>query len=233
MPKFFVFGDCHGFYTQLKDALEKAGFDRSNPEHWIISVGDNLDRGREPAEIINFLSEVENKILVRGNHEDLFEDLCMSKIPCTSDYHNGTVQTIADLSKGDSRDLDMFDVAMSKYKPLLSQMKDYFETEHYVFVHSCIEPVNDWRDVTEEEWKDARWGNPFNFWELFAVENKTVVFGHWHTSHYNSPQNEFSPESDFGVACGDGFIGIDGCTAYSGKVNVLVIEDEFLRGGNK
>jgi len=61
------------------------------------------------------------------------------------------------------------------------------------------------------------------------------VFGHWHTSwprHHWAWSDEAKPEvgegADFSPYYGNGFIGIDACTAYSGKVNVLVLEDELM-----
>ncbi|MBR6657532.1 MAG: metallophosphoesterase [Oscillospiraceae bacterium] len=45
MPKFFVFSDVHGFYSMFMEALDNAGYDKNNPEHWLISCGDNFDRG--------------------------------------------------------------------------------------------------------------------------------------------------------------------------------------------
>ena len=37
MPKFFVFSDVHGFYDEFVKALDEAGYDKNNPEHWLIS----------------------------------------------------------------------------------------------------------------------------------------------------------------------------------------------------
>ena len=45
MPKFFVVSDVHGFYDELLNALDDAGFDSENTDHYLISCGDNFDRG--------------------------------------------------------------------------------------------------------------------------------------------------------------------------------------------
>ena len=39
---------------------------------------------------------------------------------------------------------------------------------------------------------------------------------------------EFGEGADFSPYYGDGVIAIDACTAYSGNVNVLVLEDDLL-----
>ena len=60
---------------------------------------------------------------------------------------------------------------------------------------------------------------------------KTIIAGHYHTSwghHIQSGTPEWGEGSDFRIYRDKGIIAIDGCTAYTGKVNVLVIEDDPL-----
>ena len=58
---------------------------------------------------------------------------------------------------------------------------------------------------------------------------KTVVCGHFHTSYGHSKFErkctEFGEDADFSPFYAEGIIAIDGCTAHSGKVNCIVIED--------
>ena len=69
--KFFCFSDVHSHYSYLKEALDKAGFDPNNKNHWIISCGDELDRGDESKQVIEYLLSLPRKIIIRGNHTDL------------------------------------------------------------------------------------------------------------------------------------------------------------------
>lgn len=230
MPKFFVVSDTHGFCTLTKKVLDEAGFEQDNPDHWIIHCGDILDRGSEAQDMIDFMMGLERKILVKGNHEILMMELIERGFPGDHDWHNGTAQSTMQLAPDAKTWPEACPKVKSIVEQLFSQQVNFFETQNYVFVHSQI-PYwlgNGWRDGSDEEWADAMWGNPFDFWESVEIEGKTVCFGHWHTSYYNSPLNEFSENSDYGIAYGDGFIGLDACTVYSNKVNVLVIEDEFL-----
>ena len=63
-------------------------------------------------------------------------------------------------------------------------------------------------------------------------ERKTVLCGHWHCSYghsvYEGRGSEFGPDADFSPYFGAGVIALDACTAHSGKVNVLVLEDDDL-----
>lgn len=124
------------------------------------------------------------------------------------------------------------------YKEIIPAMLDYFETEHYVFTHGWIPSIpnrdksysyiSSWREADREQWNRARWFNGMDAAQT-ADENKTIVCGHWHTSYghskYEHKGTEFGEDADFSPYYGPGIIAIDACTAFSGKVNCLVIED--------
>ena len=258
MPKFFITSDIHSFYEPLIKALDKVGFDRNNKDHWLIVCGDAFDRGDESEKVLHFLMSLERKVLVKGNHDILLQDLCERKYPGYHDYSNGTAKTVFDLGNGD--DGIPFDVCCdvtwkrtAAYRDLLV---NYFETRNYIFVHSWIPTIvesegkmkpwyqqgkkhsylKDWRDAIDFEWEQAMWGNPFyKAQDGLNKTGKTIVAGHWHCSlgHLIDSDGELS---EFGEdACWDiyknedwNFVGIDKCTAHTGEVNVLVLEDEFL-----
>ncbi len=79
----------------------------------------------------------------------------------------------------------------------------------------------------------ARWYNGMDA-AVTSQEGKTIVCGHWHTSYghakYLNKGNEFGPDACFEPYRNTGIIAIDGCTAYSGIVNVVVIEDRETEG---
>lgn len=124
------------------------------------------------------------------------------------------------------------------YAATLEAMLDYFETEHYVFTHGWIPSIpnrdksysyiSSWREADREQWNQARWFNGMDAAQT-ADENKTIVCGHWHTSYghskYEHKGTEFGEDADFSPYYGPGIIAIDACTAFSGKVNCLVMED--------
>ena len=78
MPKLFCVSDIHGFYNEFKKALDAAGFDENNEDHWLITCGDHFDRGNQPIEVMNYLSNLPRKILIKGNHESLIID-CLER----------------------------------------------------------------------------------------------------------------------------------------------------------
>ena len=251
MVKFYVISDVHGYYDEMIEALDKAGFDPNNESHWLISCGDTLDRGRKPRQVMNYLMRLPRKILVKGNHEDLIMDCIAREYAQGYDWHNGTAQTIIDLAPS----AKIFEEACMAIYPKMSKFVDsmvnYFETKHYIFVHAWV-PLNcddtlppyythnrkytkmeNWREAHAMQWEDSRWGNPFELAKQGLLPEKVLVFGHWHCSTGWAKlegRSEFDNDAKFDPFYGDGFIALDACCAHSGKVNCVVIEDEFLEG---
>ena len=170
-------------------------------------------------------------------------------------YTNGTINTIYDFTKIGIYDLPfMRNDVEKKMKPILDWLDtkcvDYFETGHYVFVHGWLpckrsDPNmyhslkvkftldENWRDG---DWESARWYNGMDAWNQGAhPKDKTVICGHWHCSwgwsNIDQKRKEFPPknhidwEKSFEPYVKEGIFAIDACTAYSGIVNVLVLED--------
>lgn len=256
MPKLFVISDVHGFYDKMIAALNEAGFDENNSEHWLIGCGDYWDRGKQPKEVMRYLHNLPRKVLVRGNHEKLFNQCCGRGEAWSHDISNGTADTILELSRGVIHDdfSEMCSYALKRAKPFFKEMVNYFETKNYIFVHSWIPLINkdglpahytknryfefnpNWRNASQKEWDDATWGNPFDCAEKGLNQTeKVIVFGHWHCSTgwaKSEGYEEFGHGARFDIYHGDGFIAVDACTAHSGKCNVLVLEDEFLEDNN-
>ena len=53
MKKLFVVADIHSFYEEMIKALSEQGFDREDPDHIFVSLGDLFDRGPSPLECLD------------------------------------------------------------------------------------------------------------------------------------------------------------------------------------
>ena len=76
--RYYVVSDVHVFYTPLVAALDGAGFYEDAGTHKLLILGDLFDRGSEAVKLQEFVLELMEQdavILIRGNHEDLFEAL--------------------------------------------------------------------------------------------------------------------------------------------------------------
>lgn len=239
--KYFVCADIHGFYDEWIKALSEKGFDINNPTHKIIICGDLFDRGRQPKEIIDYiLSNKDKFILIRGNHEDLMKEMIDRNYNTVADISNGTAQTIVDLyPEWKISEFDLKKIAkVTRLQEVLDMCIDYFETDKYIFVHGWIPIIencylydSDWRKARKERWNKARWSNPVEMYRYEIYEpNKTIVCGHWHCSalwHEVNPEkyDEFGQKENFESFVTDKMIALDACTAYTKKVNVVIIND--------
>ncbi len=239
--KYFVTADVHGFFDEWMRSLDECGFDINNPDHKIIVCGDLFDRGRQPKQIIDFVREHRDRmILVRGNHEDLMDEMIERGGPLSHDLANGTVRTIAELCRDWLTDtsIPLEKIAEeSGLKEVIDSTIDYYETEHYVFVHAWIPTLVGaylydacWRYATPSAWRRARWANPVEMAIFEIFDEKRIVFGHWHVSafwHREDPDRyePFGPNARFDPYFHERYIALDGCASYSGKVNVIVIDD--------
>lgn len=247
--RYYVVSDIHSYFSFFREALTNAGFFTDKQPHKLIICGDLFDRGGEPTQLQEFVVDLMKKdevILIRGNHEDMFEELVTVDEGRNLYHHrqNGTYSTALQLTQFSLDDAYMFNrrfaAAAQKtpfYQQILPAMVDYFETDNYVFVHGwipCIKERNrysyieDWRNASPQEWAKARWYNGIDAAQS-CMEKKTIVCGHWHASYghakYEDRGAEFGPTADFMPYHAPGIIAIDGCTAVSGRVNMLVIED--------
>ena len=250
MIKFFVTSDIHSHYKPLIQSLNEAGFDPNNKDHWLVVCGDIFDRGPDSNEVLRFIMQLEHKILVKGNHDILLEDLCMREFAYSYDFHNGTTKTVQDLGyMGEGHPLDeCCQITWNRTARYREVLVNYFETQNYIFVHSWI-PLNkvgidayeykeDWRNATDAEWDAAMWGNPFyKAQDGLNKTGKTIVFGHWHCSTGHSMDSGYEIEEFSKNAIWEPYIntdtkiiGVDRCVAYTGELNMVVLEDEFLEG---
>lgn len=70
MSKFrkFVIGDIHSHHDEMMELFEMVNFNFNNDT--LISLGDLVDRGPNPIEVIETLMRIENFIHILGNHDE-------------------------------------------------------------------------------------------------------------------------------------------------------------------
>lgn len=236
MQRIVAVSDVHGFYDEMMAALKEVNF---NPEtDLFVSCGDAMDRGSQPRQVIEFLNRLPNKVLIKGNHEQLMKDAIKRKCFLSHDIHNGTANTAYDFCTKENAGLMNHAQILGElrddpeYQKYMDLLVNYYETENYIFVHSWIPGGTDWRCAPQSKWDKAMWGNPFDIASVVGNKTgKTIVHGHWHNSTgwwRNGIGSKFGEDACFDIIEHDSCIGLDACTAFSRKVNVLVIEDNLI-----
>ena len=263
--KIFAVSDVHSYFTPMKKALDKKGFEQNNPDHLLVVCGDVFDRGPESKEIYEYLNNLTNVVLVKGNHESLMEAVWERGYCQSHDQSNGTLRTINDMfyEMCDFESHDAIKMSQEVLEPFFAKFVNYFETKNYIFVHGWIpcekfthldkpwyqqgrklEYDPDWRNCNDVEWEAARWINGINAGYINKVlePGKIIVCGHWHCSHghyikalrkalkngTDIEHEEFDKTAIWRPFKAKGILAIDRCTAHTGKVNVVVLEDELL-----
>ena len=162
--KYFVVSDIHSFYSELKKALDIAGFNKRNKDHTLIVCGDIFDRGLDTLSVYKFLTSIPKKrcILIKGNHELLYDKLLEKKLPESYDFSNHTVDTFCQIAGYDPEILtpeywckfdDMpHERIQQAWQEILTEVKQspitawlqsdrwkyWHEIGNYIFVHSFI-----------------------------------------------------------------------------------------------
>lgn len=233
MKKLFVVSDVHGFYSLLKEALDRAGFDHNNEDHLLVCCGDYFDRGNENVQVLQFFERLQHKVLLRGNHEDMLLKLLQTGRLLPHHYINGTFSTLKNFfgkysidPTNDAIDFSGKTRIVDRVCEFIEETVDYYETEHYVFVHGWL-PQNaltpqQRQTASAESWAKARWIKWTDRYDgTRPLPDKTLICGHMPTF--------FVPgrgQKDSDIFYGNGFIAIDAGTADTKRVNVLVLEEE-------
>lgn len=186
--KYFVFSDVHGEYNALIRSLEEAGYERNNPTHKLVSLGDEFDRGPDSRKIYNFLTQ-NHAICVKGNHDVMFQEYLEKGMD--GEYvlfnilHNGLGETIKSFSglQDNQFSINVLDEISKKIQrgadilQWLQQLPLYYETDSFIFVHAGINPnLIDWHKTTEH----------YALWDIEDSHkpcpntNKVIIFGHHH-----------------------------------------------------
>ena len=174
----------------MVEALTEKGYYTDTSPHKLIICGDLFDRGSQNKDIEKFVLDLlarDEVILIRGNHEDLLVSF-VETLPSMSeldiryshDQTNGTVDTVLQITGSSMNKMVLYPDFVSKqmkqsgvFTKILPAMKNYYETQRYIFVHGWIPSdasgfggqglwfnykVN-WREDDPIGWAYARWYN--------------------------------------------------------------------------
>jgi predicted kinase len=132
--KIVHFGDIQGCYTPLAKYFETNPFDKEN---LYIFVGDFIDRGKQNAEVIEFMLTIynlPNVLMLEGNHEAYLTSWANDEIVTSREFANNTQKQLeeARISKKDVR----------QFTRKLRQMIDYsYHGKRVVITHGGIAKI--------------------------------------------------------------------------------------------
>ncbi|NMH26602.1 metallophosphoesterase family protein [Flavobacterium silvaticum] len=216
----FVIGDIHGGLRALKQVLERADV---TIEDQLIFLGDYVDGWSESPQVIDFLIELSQRqdcIFLRGNHDELLLDWLNGKDNELWHQHGGE-STIEGYSKLSS-------VHKQKHIAFLESLRNYFlDDKNRLFVHAGFTNLH---GVSHEHfpkmlyWERTLWETALALDPKLSAADVTypkrfkvyreVFIGHTPVTRIgeNTPQNRAN------------IWNIDTGAAFKGKLSILDID---------
>jgi serine/threonine protein phosphatase 1 len=154
----YALSDLHGCYDKFIAMLDLVHF-TENDELYII--GDILDRGDKPLEIYDYILAHKNIQMIKGNHEDIFEDYFRTK-HTEMWYLNGGITTHRELIiRGQAYEDSLYEFT--------SNLPLYKIVDNNILVHAGLYLPENYKHITLEE--------------ILGVQNSEYVL--WDRSHIN------------------------------------------------
>ena len=152
--RIYAVGDVHGMADCLADLLERIVADRaSDPavEARIVMLGDYTDRGprsRDVVEMLSALSERDDFVCLRGNHDQWFESFLTAPGEAEGFLHWGGIQTLASYGVDPARE-PRTDLELSRelarlvpphHRRFLARLRHSYSAGDYFFCHAGVRP---------------------------------------------------------------------------------------------
>ncbi|WP_405496826.1 metallophosphoesterase family protein [Nocardia sp. NBC_00511] len=196
MGRTVVVGDIHGCFDELMELLEALAL---SDEDLLVSVGDLVDRGPKPVEVVEFFRARGNSVVVAGNHE-------RKHVRGVFSYS----QDVTRLQAGDGY------AAMVEWMRTLPY---YFENEHVRVVHAGMVPGIPLSEQPEEILCGSSRGER----ELAA----RFASGHWHDRYEDAEVIAFGHHvtGDEPMVRDGRIFGLDTGACHGGRLTALSLPD--------
>lgn len=217
MTEIYAIGDIHGHLDLLQRLMEKLQPDLARDR--LVFMGDYIDRGLHPKGVVDYVLGLQRQappdhvVCLKGNHEAMFLDYLQGR-DIDLFLNNGGISTLRDYWGDDWQDQEDL-VLPPDHRRFLEELRLYYETEAYIFVHGGLKPGVPMEEQQEE---DLLWIRG-DFITSMADFGKKVIFGH---TPFRQPL--LMPNK----------IGIDTGAAYGNKLTCLKLpREEFISIGRE
>lgn len=166
-----MLSDLHGCYDKFIKLLDKIEF-KDNDELYIL--GDVLDRGDKPLEILDYIMSHKNIILLKGNHEQMCIDFYENND--ISWHFNGGQRTYYKILNRDSA----YQENLRKFLKNLTYIK---VIDKFILVHAGLQFSNDsdnlsLKDFVKTQKEDDCLWDRSNIGNERKYKDYTVICGH-------------------------------------------------------
>lgn len=128
----YVMSDIHGCYSEFMEMLNKINF---SDDDELYILGDIFDRGPQPLKVFDYILERKNIVMLKGNHEKMFQDAIENKDYILW-YFNGGYVTHSQLHERGQGEIEKV-YSYVKELPLIKVV------DKFIFVHAGCENYDD------------------------------------------------------------------------------------------
>lgn len=166
--RLIAIGDIHGEITKLNNLIEKLTLQNNDK---LIFLGDYIDRGQGSKQVVDKLIELSKSYeceFLMGNHEFALLEMFKGSSYFKNFFfdNGGTVTT--DSYGGSYRNI------MKIHGKFYKNLKMYYKTDKYLFVHAGIRPD---KALERQEKEDFLWIRDNFIYKKHQLKQK-VIFGH-------------------------------------------------------
>lgn len=226
----FVATDTHGYAAELKNCLEQAEFDYKVDK--LIHLGDVVDRGPDSKGVVDLLLSIDNRVCVRGNHDEVFRKWIYTG---RHDFQwlQGGQQTIDSYVGKQARYMTKLDIPKTHIEFFDTQVSYYVDDQNRLFVHGGYDrhTLISEQDPHQLFWNRELFGYAANVEEfvsespirLFDVNKFSRVFiGHTTTTDLVNDDGSIKTVPLYGGQV----VGLDTGKCYGGKISLIDITDD-------
>jgi serine/threonine protein phosphatase 1 len=182
----YAIGDVHGCLDLLLrlEAAIVADAETIPGDVWLLLLGDVIDRGPNPAGVIEHLLAPPparfSRYCLMGNHEDMMLDFLARPSPAAPWLDNGGYETLRSYGVPDTalyaRNLGdlALDAIPSEHAEFIAELPVAIETPGFLFVHAGVRPGT---PIASQSRQDLLWYRD-NYASDFGGFPKPIVHGH-------------------------------------------------------
>ena len=217
----YVISDIHGMYKEFIAMLELIKF---NKEDELYIIGDIIDRGPQPIDLLEYIVAHNNIHLIKGNHEEMLLEW----------YYYGNYYWISN-NGGDTTYRQLQDYQMHSNINYLDAVVQYINRlplykileineKKYILVHSALDILDDIKDMSVEELIRIQDKN-YMLWNREHIEN-VKTFKDYTIIHGHTPVQLIDKNNTGTIITKQGNIYIDcGACFTNGKLGCLRLDD--------
>jgi len=217
--------DLHGCFDEFMELLKKINFKGSDT---MYVLGDNIDRGPKPIELLKYIYENNNIISLMGNHEKFLLDYINSgfddKDTSLWDKNDGEITRLAVdklhkddpvLCKNITDNIRNWDICLIIEPYILSHAG--YNAMKLKNKPSTIESLN---KMTPDEFVWSR----EDFFKCKGIDDYITIFGHTPTRLIRTAFSQKKSDDIWACIKYNDKIGIDGAIAYGGQLNCINLD---------